>query len=44
MVFGGVTNERLQLNEASLWSGAPRDWNNPGAKEVLPEDYQYRFL
>src|SRR4051812_5289170 len=37
MVFGGVTNERLQLNEATLWSGAPRDWNNPGAKDVLPE-------
>jgi alpha-L-fucosidase 2 len=36
MVFGGVTNERLQLNEASLWSGAPRDWNNPGAREILP--------
>ena len=37
MVFGGVTSERLQLNEATLWSGAPRDWNNPGAKDVLPE-------
>jgi alpha-L-fucosidase 2 len=37
MVFGGVTSERLQLNEATLWSGAPRDWNNPGAKAILPE-------
>src|SRR5688572_8634793 len=37
MVFGGVTSERLQLNEATLWSGAPRDWNNPEAKLVLPE-------
>ena len=37
MVFGGVKNERLQLNEATLWSGAPRDWNNPGAKDVLPQ-------
>ncbi len=37
MVFGGVINERLQLNEATLWSGAPRDWNNPGAKEILPQ-------
>ncbi len=36
MVFGGLTIEHLQLNEATLWSGAPRDWNNPGAKEVLP--------
>jgi alpha-L-fucosidase 2 len=37
MVFGGVTSERLQLNEATLWSGGPRDWNNPGARLVLPE-------
>jgi alpha-L-fucosidase 2 len=37
MVFGGITNELLQLNEATLWSGAPRDWNNPGAKAVLPQ-------
>ena len=36
MVFGGVETERLQLNEDSLWSGCPRDWNNPGAKEHLP--------
>ncbi|MBC7784065.1 MAG: glycoside hydrolase family 95 protein [Burkholderiales bacterium] len=37
MVFGGVDSERLQLNEATLWSGAPREWNNPGAKFVLPQ-------
>lgn len=37
MVFGGVTNEQLQLNEASLWSGAPRNWNNPAAREILPQ-------
>ena len=37
MVFGGVPSEHLQLNEATLWSGAPRDWNNPGAREVLPQ-------
>ena len=37
MVFGGVAVEHLQLNEATLWSGAPRDWNNPGAKEILPQ-------
>jgi alpha-L-fucosidase 2 len=36
MVFGGVASEHLQLNEATLWSGGPRDWNNPGAKDVLP--------
>jgi alpha-L-fucosidase 2 len=37
MVFGGVTTERLQLNEDTLWSGGPSDWNNPGARSVLPE-------
>src|SRR5688572_10645214 len=36
MVFGGVAQERIALNEATLWSGGPRDWNNPHAKEVLP--------
>ena len=37
MVFGGVGSEHLQLNEATLWSGGPSDWNNPGAREVLPQ-------
>ena len=25
MVFGGITSERLALNEDTLWSGAPRE-------------------
>ena len=37
MVFGGIQEERLQLNEDTLWSGAPREWNNPDAKQHLPE-------
>ncbi|QGQ98238.1 glycoside hydrolase family 95 protein [Paenibacillus psychroresistens] len=37
MVFGGVENEHLQLNEDTLWSGPPKEWNNPRALEVLPE-------
>ncbi len=37
MVFGGAVTEHYQLNEATLWSGAPVDWNNPKAKEVLPK-------
>jgi alpha-L-fucosidase 2 len=37
MVFGGVQHERIQLNEDTLWSGGPKDWNNPHAQEVLPE-------
>ena len=37
MVFGGIATEHLQLNESTLWSGAPKDWNNPAAKEVFPQ-------
>jgi alpha-L-fucosidase 2 len=37
MIFGGVRQELIQLNEDTLWSGGPKDWNNPGAKAVLPE-------
>jgi alpha-L-fucosidase 2 len=37
MVFGGVVNERLQLNEDTLWAGAPYDPVNPDAKDALPE-------
>ncbi|MBI1257020.1 MAG: glycoside hydrolase family 95 protein [Chloroflexi bacterium] len=37
MVFGGIQQERLQLNEDTLWSGGPRDWNNPQSLSVLPE-------
>ncbi|MEI3802250.1 MULTISPECIES: glycoside hydrolase family 95 protein [unclassified Chitinophaga] len=36
MIFGGVQEEELQLNEGYLWSGVPRDGNNPSAKELLP--------
>jgi alpha-L-fucosidase 2 len=37
MVFGGVADERLQLNDDTLWSGGPSDWDNPRARAVLPE-------
>ena len=37
MVFGGVAEERLQLNEDSLWSGGPEDADNPEALAALPE-------
>jgi len=37
MIFGGVESERIQLNEDSLWSGAPQDADNPKALEALPE-------
>jgi len=37
MVFGGVEQERVQLNEDSLWSGGPQDADNPDALAALPE-------
>ena len=37
MVFGGIERERLQLNEDTLWSGGPKDWNNPKGPQVLAE-------
>lgn len=37
MVFGGLLEERIQFNEDTLWSGGPRDWNNPRARDLLPE-------
>lgn len=37
MVFGGARDERLQLNETSLWSGGPQDADNPEALAALPE-------
>ena len=36
MVFGGIAQERLQLNEDTLWSGGPRAGDNPAARDVLP--------
>ncbi len=37
MVFGGVQNERFQLNEDTLWAGGPYDPSNPEARDALPE-------
>src|SRR5678815_4904511 len=43
MVFGGVEQERLQLNEDSLWSGAPQDADNPEALAALPKIRELLF-
>src|ERR1700742_2853105 len=37
MIFGGVTNERLQLNEDTLSAGGPYDPDNPNALAALPQ-------
>ncbi|MBB3207083.1 alpha-L-fucosidase 2 [Rhodopirellula rubra] len=35
MVYGGVQQERLQLNEDTLWSGGPHSYDNPEAYSHL---------
>ncbi len=35
MVFGDVNQERIQLNEMTLWSGSVDDGDNPAAPESL---------
>jgi alpha-L-fucosidase 2 len=37
MVFGGAAQERLQLNEDTLYAGGPYDPANPEALTALPE-------
>lgn len=36
MVFGGVSHERIQLNEETLWDGRPSERNNTDALQALP--------
>lgn len=36
MIYGGISQERISLNEQTLWSGKPTDGNNPQAKKYLP--------
>src|ERR1700722_2456611 len=37
MMFGGVDDERIVLNESSVWSGSFQDADRPDAYKVLPE-------
>ncbi len=37
MIFGGVAQEKIVLNESSLWSGSKEDPDREGASRVLPE-------
>jgi alpha-L-fucosidase 2 len=43
MVFGGVAQERIQLNEDSLWCGKPHDYAHEGAADYLPQIRQLLF-
>ncbi|NLE66645.1 MAG: glycoside hydrolase family 95 protein [Lentisphaerae bacterium] len=37
MIAGGVDEERIVLNESSLWSGSRQDADRPDAHKALPE-------
>ncbi len=37
MVYGNVVNERVQLNEHTVWSGSPNRNDNPKSLAALPE-------
>jgi alpha-L-fucosidase 2 len=37
MVFGGTEDERLQINESTLWGGGPHSYANPGAYTHVEE-------
>ncbi|MFD2115316.1 glycoside hydrolase N-terminal domain-containing protein [Paenibacillus yanchengensis] len=37
MVYGGIEQERIKLNEDTLWSGGPKNTNNSEALAHLPE-------
>src|SRR5690242_18275742 len=37
MLFGGVTEEKIVLNETGVWSGSPQEADRIDAAEALPE-------
>ena len=37
MVFGGTAEERVQINEDTVWAGEPHDYAHKGAVKYLPE-------
>ena len=43
MVFGGTEDERLQINESTLWGGGPHNYTNPEAYTHLAEIRQLIF-
>lgn len=43
MIFGGVADERLQLNDNTLWDGYPLNPNNPEGAKALPEIQRLLF-
>ena len=43
MVYGKRGGERLDFNDATLWSGYPKDHDNAAAKDALPRAREAAF-
>ena len=43
LVFGDVHQERIQLNEETMWSGSPQECNNPEAAKNLEKIKELLF-
>ena len=43
MLFGGVADERMQLNENTLWDGYPSNPDNPEGLKALPDVQRLLF-
>src|SRR5437879_3863488 len=37
MIFGGISDERIQFNESTLWTGKPHDYVRSGVADHLAE-------
>ena len=37
MVYGGVSDEHIQFNESTLWTGQPHEYQHEGAVKFLPQ-------
>lgn len=43
MIFAGAEQDRIQFNEETLWTGAPREYNHKGAANHLSEIRKFLF-
>src|SRR5579863_1171786 len=43
MIFGGISKERIQFNESTVWTGEPHDYAHPGAYKYLAQLRQLLF-
>src|ERR1700710_2563502 len=43
MIYGGIDEEHIQFNEATLWTGRPREYQHNGAYKYLQPIRQLLF-